>query len=96
MIDGTYQFLLDTPMGKEKGTLVLTSNQNLLSGTIKLAGYEKRIQGKVSGNHFEFSSSFQKLVFHIQFHVSGAIQNNKLSALVKSNYGNMNIIGTKV
>ena len=53
-IDGTYEITIQTPMGAQKGRLVLKAFRGILTGTSEGASGVDPIQnGKVHGDEFE-------------------------------------------
>lgn len=60
-IDGNWEVSMNTPMGEQKGTLILKVDGNSLSGKVDTAmGSEEFNDGTVSGNNLEWSIDISK------------------------------------
>ncbi|HJX03261.1 MAG TPA: hypothetical protein VJ488_01740 [Dehalococcoidia bacterium] len=75
-IDGTWDTSVSTPMGAQKGTLVLKTDGNALSGSSTTSfGTSNFTGGKVDGNNIEFtvesSTPFGPAKFEFKCKVDG-------------------------
>lgn len=82
-IDGTWQTVTNTPMGKQEGTLTLTSNGGALTGEMKSAmGTEPIQDGKVDGDSASWTVSMTKpMPMKLEF--SAKVEGDKLTGEVK-------------
>lgn len=94
-MNGSYNITMITPLGPEKGTILLNADEEKLSGILKIMGNEKEFTGTAKGNSFEFSSELKKLITKIPFSAKGTVNGDTMEANIDSKFGQMKIIGKK-
>jgi hypothetical protein len=83
-VDGTWKLTVNTPMGAQDSTLVISSSGATLTGTQSAGSSEGRPidDGKVSGNTISWKASITRpMPMTLEF--SGTVQGDKLDGSVK-------------
>jgi hypothetical protein len=83
-VDGTWKLTVNTPMGAQDSTLVISSSGATLTGTQSAGSGDGRPidDGKVSGNSISWKASITKpMPMTLEF--SGTVQGDKLDGSVK-------------
>ena len=83
-VDGTWKLTIDTPMGAQESTLVVSCAGNTLTGTQSAGSSEGReIQdGSISGNNVSWKSSINRpMPMTLEF--SATVEGDKMSGTVK-------------
>jgi hypothetical protein len=83
-IDGTWNLTVNTPMGEQKSTLVVTSSGNTLTGSQSAGHGEGRPieDGEVNGNEISWKASITKpMAMTLQF--SGTVEGDTINGSVK-------------
>lgn len=96
-MDGIYQVFLNTPMGRIEGKLFLKQEGENLEGYLEALGNQNKIErGSVNGNLGEFSGKISYFLGTISYQAKVKIEQEKLQAIVSSNLGEFQVIGTKL
>jgi hypothetical protein len=83
-VDGTWNLTVNTPMGEQKSTLVLSSSGTTLTGTQSAGHGEGRAidDGEVHGNEISWKAAITKpMAMTLQF--SGTVDGDALTGSVK-------------
>src|SRR5215831_5142307 len=83
-VDGTWKLTVNTPMGAQDSTLVISCSGATLTGTQSAGSGDGRPidDGKVSGNSISWKASISKpMPMTLEF--SGTVQGDKLDGSVK-------------
>ena len=97
MVNGTYTISMSTPLGMKTGTLILTEENGILTGSIRALGKNNPItNGKYNKNEFEFSGTLNTMLSKIKYTAKGTINGDTLQATADTKYGVMNINGSRV
>jgi hypothetical protein len=96
-IDGTYDVITDTPMGKMESTLTLKTDGDSLSGSTSSAmtGTNEFSGGKVDGNSFEFEMEMNSPMGKFEMTNIGTVDGDNISGEVKTSMGNSAYTGTR-
>lgn len=95
-MNGTYNITLITPFGPQKGTVVFTDCNGVLSGSIHALGDTSYFKGgKTGDNSFDFSGTLNTGFFTIRYAANGTAEGNILNGSVKTNLGTFQIRGEK-
>ena len=95
-MDGTFDVTLFTPIGPQRGILVLTDENGALRGSIHAMGYTNYFRnGKASGNSFELSGNLNAGFFNIRYSAKGTIDGDALKADVTTDSGIFQMNGTR-
>ena len=83
-VDGTWKLTVNTPMGVQESTLVLSSSGAMLSGTQAAATGESRPidGGTVNGNAVNWKTSITKPIA-VTLEFNGTVTNDRMSGSVK-------------
>ncbi len=96
-VDGTWNLVVNTPMGTQESTLVITSSGATLIGTQSAGSGDGRPidDGTVDGNDISWKASITKPM-PITLEFSGAVDGDKLSGQVKLGmFGSAPFTGTR-
>ena len=96
-VDGTWQLVVNTPMGAQESTLVITSSGSTLTGTQSAGSGEGRPieDGTVDGNDISWKASIIKpMAMTLEF--SGTVDGDNIDGSVKLGmFGNAPFSGTR-
>ncbi|MDD3693297.1 MAG: hypothetical protein PHX02_05270 [Oscillospiraceae bacterium] len=98
MINGTYKISMQLPKELESGKVTFKVSGGRLSGVLRAADGDivcSFSNGRINGNHFEFSGIIHKFIFKIRFTARGEIQGDKLTAVAYSKHGTFTITGSR-
>ncbi len=94
MINGTYQIIMKTLMGKKYGRLTLYQKENILSGYIDILGHSNKIQGEIlADGSCRFSGIFITPMHRIEFMAEGSIDEKQLELMINSEKYAMPVLG---
>ena len=95
-MNGTFDITLYTPIGPQRGFLMLTDENGALRGSIHAMGNTNYFRnGKTDGNSFEFSGILNAGFFNIRYSAKGMIDGNTLKAKVTTDSGTFQLSGTR-
>lgn len=98
-IEGRYSVEVDTPVGLEKGFVIVekTPDKDTYHGILNLWKHDNEFkEARCDGRSFEFSSKLRYSVFRIKFTCSGTIdEKGSLVAVAGTLFGKMNVRGSK-
>jgi hypothetical protein len=95
-IDGLFQLTLDTPMGKQDGTMTLRTTGDDLSGTLEnSAGSTEFSGGTVEENRVEFDTRIPTPIGRLKAHVTGKVVDDHFTGDAKLPLGSVHIDGTR-
>ncbi len=60
-----------------------------------MMGFEKEFSGKLMGNNFYIKDKIPLMFLNVVFEIHGRIENNRLFALVDTNFGKIKITGER-
>jgi hypothetical protein len=87
-IDGTYNLVTDTPMGKQESTLTLKADGDALIGSTKsMMGEADFSGGKVDGDNFEFMIEAQGPMGKMELTFKGSVSGDDISGEVTTPFG---------
>ena len=98
MIDGTYDVKAKTPLGKKKGTLILTTNGETCEADLTIAGKTKHLTGTLEGETVTFTGSVH-LPFplgNVEYTLSGTVTEDTLSGTCRTKKFSFDVEGTRV
>jgi hypothetical protein len=82
--DGTWNLVIDTPMGKQNASIVLTAAGNTLTGTITDSfGQVDITDGVVAGNQLSWSQKMTK-PFPMTLGFTGTIDGDEMTGSLKA------------
>lgn len=94
MINGTYQIIMRTLIGKKYGQLTLYQDDNVLTGFIDILRHRNEIQdGEIVDGQCRFSGKFITPVRNIPFMAQGTVDERNISLSVKAGALEMSISG---
>jgi hypothetical protein len=83
-VDGTYNIVINSPMGAQKVTLTLKASGNTLTGSQAGAqGTMDISEGKVDGNNVSWSANITSPM-PMKLETTGTVEGNKISGNVKA------------
>ena len=94
--DGSWTTTINTPMGAQTGTLVLTTNSGELSGTMQSPQGEMAItDGKVDGDNLSWTTSITSpMPMNLEF--TAVVAGDEITGSVKLGaFGNADFKGTR-
>lgn len=95
-MSGTFNIILYTPIGPQRGILKLTDENGTLRGSIQAMGNTNYFRnGKSNGNSFEFSGILNAGFFNIRYIAKGTINGITLESKVTTDSGIFQISGTR-
>jgi hypothetical protein len=96
-IDGVYEMIADTFVGKKVSTLTLKTNGTELSGTV-LDG--KRLTefsgGTVNGNEINFYAEIKTDIGKVKSYINGTLDGDIITGTNKTQFGPASIIATRI
>jgi hypothetical protein len=94
--DGTWNLVIDTPMGKQNASIVLTSEGNTLTGTVTDSfGQVDITDGVVDGNQLSWSQTMTK-PFPMTLDFTATIDGDEMTGSVKAGpFGTSPFTGTR-
>jgi len=96
-IDGQYELTLETPMGKQEGTMKLKTSGSALRGTLANAkGTTEFSGGRVDGDEVAFDTKIPTPIGRLKAHVTGRVTGDRFSGDAKLPLGSAHIEGTRV
>lgn len=96
MINGTYQVVLHTTMGKKNGSLNVQAKGETIGGTLSIMNYENLIdEGRFDGNHCILKGLLNTLMGEVSYTIVCVIEGDILNGTVKTSKGDMRLTGKK-
>ena len=96
MLDGLYDFNIQSPMGNFSPIICLKTTPNALTGYIELLGKKHEFKdGKYNKNQIFLSGNYSSNFLKIQYTITGYLQNNTLFLNAKTSMGTFNLQGNK-
>jgi hypothetical protein len=84
-VDGTYNIVIDTPMGKQEAKLTLKAAGNKLSGTMEISfGKSDFTGGTVKGNDISFNMDISTPMGQLNLEYTGKVTGSDISGQVKA------------
>ena len=98
MIDGTYNFDIDTPLGRKPGTLTMRTEGSAVFADIDAPVIGKQhVEGQAEGDSFTAEGTFKLLlVGKVTYSLRGKVVNDDLSIEINSSKGDLILTGTRV
>jgi hypothetical protein len=94
MINGTYQIVMKTSMGKKYGRLTLYEKEEGLSGAFDILGHVHQIlDGLLNNGSCRFSGEFITPVRNIAYWAEGSVDEKRVYLLVHTDSNEMSISG---
>jgi hypothetical protein len=94
MIDGRYNIAMQTPIGAMKGSIVLVTNGESLSGSLEVNGNRYPFSGGVArGENCSFSSDFKTAFGRIRVDIRGTVHEDIFKASGKTQMGMITAVG---
>jgi hypothetical protein len=96
-IDGTYKIEIDTPMGKQEGTLILKVAGDKLSGSMESMMGKQDFTGTASGDTIKFNMDISGPMGQMLLEYTGKITGDDIAGEVKAgNFGSSPYKGKRV
>jgi hypothetical protein len=98
-VDGTYEVEIDTPMGKQKGELILKTDGDALSGTLEnpMMGTQEFSGGTVNGDDVAWTMEMNSPLGSITLEYKLIITGDDISGDVKAgNFGTSSLKGKRI
>jgi hypothetical protein len=97
-VDGTYNIVVDTPMGQQESKLTLKTSGKKLSGTMESMFGKIDFSGStVKGNDFSFSMDVSSPMGQLNLEYTGKVAGSDISGQVKAgDFGSSPFKGKKV
>jgi hypothetical protein len=96
-IDGKYEIVIDTPMGKQSATLTLTTTGEKLSGTADSAMGKSEFTGTVKGDAVAWVMDINSPMGQMKLEYTGKVTGNDIAGEVKiGSFGTAPFSGKKV
>ena len=96
MIDGQYDIVMKTPVGPKNGVLSIATENGWASGTLNILGsINVFTQGKIKDNWCSFSGEIKTAMDKVAYEAEGVFENGQLTAVAKTNKGDLSIAGIK-
>jgi len=96
-VDGTYNIVTESPMGKQDGKLTLKTDGGSLSGSIAGAQGEQAFEGgTVSGDNVEWSVQINGPMGQMKLDFKGSVTGDEISGDVQvGSFGSATFKGTR-
>ena len=98
MIDGTYNIIFDSALGRKQGTAVLSTDGDKLIADIDAPIIKKQhVEGRVEGDGFTAEGTFKLLLLgKITYTLRGKVDGDELRIDIDSSKGPFEVTGTRV
>lgn len=94
MIDGTYQIVMKTLMGRKYGTLFLYEKENVLFGHMDVLGHSNEVRGELlTDGNCRFTGELITPLRTIKIWAEGRIDEKTVDVLVQSDKHSMPVYG---
>ncbi|MEM7363294.1 MAG: hypothetical protein AAF525_04680 [Pseudomonadota bacterium] len=95
-INGTWQLIIETPMGKREPKLTLTTDGDRVSGTFAgQMGSTDFTDGQVDGNSVDISVDLNAMGQTIHLNLVATIEGDRLSGQVTTPQGQIQVTGVR-
>lgn len=97
MIEGTYNIIVDTPLGTKNGTVVLQRADADLTAEVQVMGLGRQTgSGTAEGDRFTISGTMRAfLLGKIAYTIKGVVDGDILDATCFTDKGDLKIRGTR-
>lgn len=97
-VDGTYKIEIDTPMGKQEGTLTLKADGDKLSGSMdSMMGKMEFGGGSVKGDAVSWSMNISSPMGDMKLDYTGKVTGDDIAGEVKAgNFGSSPFKGKRI
>lgn len=98
-LDGKYDIIVRTPMGKQNYQLLFVTNGDGLSGQAfspKVNRTENFTDGTVEGDNFQFIVKVKGPMGKMKLNFTGTLNGDKISGVVKTMLGNSPFEGIRI
>lgn len=96
MVDGTYNAVMQTPMGTMEAKVVLKTNGNNLSGFVKGNKISTSFNnGTINNNQIKVSGMIRVMFFNINYIITGKADGETLDLVANTNKGAFKIKGQR-
>ncbi len=98
MLDGTYEVKARTPLGKKRGTVVLTSNGNVCDAELHIGKKSKQLQGVFDGEFvmFEGSVKMPRPFGKVEYQLVGTVEGDVLFGILSTKKFKFEVNGSRV
>lgn len=93
MINGTYQIVMKTLMGKKYGRLTLYENESRLSGDIHILGHDNIIHGDILNGRCQFIGELKTPMRNIAYWARGSVDEDKVDLVIHTDQYDMPLFG---
>lgn len=97
MIDGTYTVEAKTPLGKRGGQLVMTTEGDVCTADLSIAGKTKRLLGTLDGENVTFEGKIH-LPFpigNVNWTLTGTVEGDELKGVCRTKKFSFDVHGTR-
>ncbi len=94
-VDGTYNIIVQTPMGAQKSKITLKTDGDSLNGTDESAMGTSTLTGTAKGNEVQWEETVKTPMGEIKLSFKGEVEGNKISGQVTSPFGSVPFEGTR-
>ena len=96
-VAGTYETITKTPLGDQKGNLVMIVNNGEITGSLTFMGDVSQLEnGKETGNEFNVCCQTQGMFGKMKVEMIGAVEGDLISGMAKTMMGNFTFSGKRV
>ena len=97
MIEGTYELILNTPMGNIPCKIGLWHENGNLNGSMEMMGSKSYFSGgKVENNKCIFSGNFNTPMGNINYSILGIVEGDMLNIFAETNKGRFKLEGKRI
>lgn len=87
---------MDSQLGLRRGTLTIEENDDAISGTLSLLGFENQVEGKREGQTLYLRHKLRTLVSLLSCQSELELQENSFTGTIRSEFGGMKIRGQRI
>lgn len=96
-VAGTYETITKTPMGDQKGNLVMKVDNDVITGTLTFMGSLSELEpGKANGNEFAVNCETKAMFGKMKVEMVGAVDGDSITGTAKTMMGNFPFTGKRV
>lgn len=95
-VSGTYEITVQTPLGKQTGSLTLTVEESSLTGTlVNSNGSFDLTDGRVHGNEVQFTTKIKTPMGKLKAQISGKVEGDTFKGTANLPLGSAEIEGIR-
>lgn len=96
VVDGVYEIFVQTPMGKQKSKLTLTTSGNVLNGVHETPFGSMNITGTVSNNEIQWTENIESPMGSMSITFKGKVEGDQIYGQAIAPFGSIPFEGSRL